>query len=399
MFKYFIRNKEHILLFYLFFLGILILIFCNLSISYYAVEFEKLTKAFLNGHLYLSKGYNIWTDASYYKGYTYWPQGFFPAIILIPFSFFKILFHQGIVQFILNLLNLFLLYKISFKITKNKLTSAWLSFAYLFSTAYLMVGMLAISWWFAQVVATSALLLTLYEFLHKKRWLLIGMFLAFALTTRIDLAISVVFFLIAIFSAKQDYKQKINQLMQLIFPILIGFSTIFAYNFGRFGSIFEFGYKYHIPYMTETRAFLKQYGTWNLFYYPTNIYYLFFKGPDGVFIKNAKYLTAPFIKANAWGMSILFTSPIFLWCFKANLKEKLVKPALTTTILLLLFILGYFGIGANQFGFRYALDFYPFLFVILCFAFKPGMGKLAKGLIVISFVFNLYMVYGLIGAL
>jgi len=399
MHKEFIRKKEHVFLFCLFSLGSLILVAWNLFAKTNDIQFEQLAKMFLNGHLYLSNSYNAWTDASYYQGYTYWPQGFFPAIILIPFAIFKNIFHQGFIQFILNLLNLVLLYRISLLITKNKITSLWLSFAYIFSTAYLMVGMLPISWWFAQVVATSALLLAIHEFLYKKRWYLIGIFVAFTLTTRVDLAISAVFFLMAIFLSKQNLKQKIKASLQLTFPILIGFTTIFAYNFARFGSIIEFGYKYHIPYLTETRAFLKQYGAWNLFYYPSNIYYLFFKGPDGIFIKNAKYLTAPFIKSNYWGMSILFTSPIFLWCFNANLKEKLIKPALITTILLLLFILGYFGVGANQFGYRYALDFYPFLFIILCFAFQSRMSNLAKGLIVISFIFNLYMVYSLIGVL
>lgn len=396
MLKEFHHKKENLFLFFLFLLGVLIFLIFNLLPDIKSAQFESLAKAFLNGQLYLSGSNNLLTDASYYQGFVYWPQGPFPAILLMPFIFLSNYFHQGIIQLILNLLNLFLLYKIAFKITENRMTSLWLSFAYVFSTAYLMVGLFGISWWFAQVVATSALLLSLYEFLHKKRWFLIGVYLAFALATRIDLIISVTFFGLSIISSKDKYNQKINQLFKLILPILVGLLGILTYNFARFGSIIEFGYKYHLPALTETRAFLKQYGAWNIFYFPTNIYYLFLKIPDAVFIPGTKYLMAPFIKANYWGMSIFLTSPIFLWCFKANLKEKLVKPALLTTLLLLIFILGYFGIGANQFGYRYALDFYPFLFLILCFVFKSGMGKIAKGVTAVSFIFNFYLISGLI---
>jgi hypothetical protein len=396
MFKLFAHKNEKILLFSFFSLGILILIVSNFH-SYLHTEFEQLTKSIISGHLYLSNDYNSYLDSSYYKGFVYWPQGFFPAVLLIPFSFIKPIFHQYFVQIILNLINLFLLYKISLKITKNRLTSFWLCFAYVFSTAYLMIGMYAFSWWFAQVVATSTLLLALYEFLHKRRWCLIGIFLACAIATRFDLVIVIIFFLIIIFTEKKNLKQKINQCLQLIFPIIVGLSLIFVYNFARFGSVFEFGYKYHIPFSADSSAFLKQFGSWNLTYFPTNLYYLLIRSPDAVFINNTKYLTFPFIKTDLWGMSFLFTSPIFLWCIKAKLKEKLVKPAIITTVLLLFFILGYFGIGASQYGFRYALDFYPFLFIILCLAFKSGMSNFVKSFIVISFFFNLYMIFGLIG--
>jgi hypothetical protein len=317
----------------------------------------------------------------------------------MPFSFVKPLFQQSFAQLILNLMNLFLLYKISLIITKNKLTSSWLSFAYVFSTAYLAVGMYANAWWFAQVIATSALLLALHEFLYRKRWWLIGTFLAFALTTRADLAIAAVFFSIIILFTKQDYRQKIKQFLIFAFPVLIGFSTILIYNFGRFGSIFEFGYKYHIPGFADVYTFtwIKQYGVWNMIYFPANLYYLFIKSPSLVFFKNTKYLIFPFINTDWKGMSILFTSPILLWCFKARLKDKFVKPALITTVLLLFIILGYFGIGTSQYGYRYALDFSPFLFIILCSVFKYGMSNFAKGLIVVSFFFNLYMVFTLNG--
>lgn len=161
------------------------------------------------------------------------------------------------------------------------------------------------------------------------------------------------------------------------------------YNYARFGNLLEFGYRYHIPWLVETRQFLRQKGTWSLTYIPTNLYYLFLKGPDGVFIKGTHYLTFPFLTPDPWGMSIFLTSPLLLWSFAAPIKERIVQWCWITSISILLFLLGYFSTGALQFGYRYALDFSPFLFILLCYAFKKRMSILSKIVIALSFMVNI----------
>lgn len=385
------QAPEKVLLFVLYFLAFLALIYYNVLTHTGEQQFVSLAKSFLQGHLYLDiKG--TWPDSSFYKGYAYWPQGIFPAIILMPFvAVVENITRQGYVQVFLNILNIFLLYKIALKITKNKITSLWLSFAYIFSTAYIVVGLIPWSWWFAQVVATSALLLAIHEFLYNKRWLLTGFYLACALATRIDLFIALFFFLFSVLLSKEKINLKIRRLFLLCVPVLSGLSIVLLYNYFRFGSIFEFGYKYHIPALIIARNILHRYGTWSLFYYPTNFYYLFLKGFDAVVVAGSGYLKFPFVSANIWGMSIFLTSPILLWCFKnikITIKEQQVKLALLTSLFILLFLLGYFGVGTRQYGYRYALDFSPFLFLILCRSFSMGMDRSAKIVIVVSFIIN-----------
>ena len=52
----------------------------------------------------------------------------------------------------------------------------------------------------------------------------------------------------------------------------------------------------------------------------------------------------------------------------------------------------YFGIGTSQYGYRYALDFIPLLFLLLLPAFGKTLPNFAKILIVGGMIFNtLYM--------
>lgn len=396
------QTLEKIILCVLFVIAFYNLIHYNLINHNPEHQFEALAQSFLHGNLYLGLDNGQWADASYYKGYAYWPQGMFPALLLMPFfAILGSLMREAYLQFVLNLLNIFLLYKIADKITKNKITALWLSFGYLFATAYLPIGLVPWSWWFAQVVATTALLLSLYEYFYTKRWVLIGIYIACAFLTRVDLIFSLVFFASSILLQK-DIKRdlKAYELVSLFFPIMVGVLSLILYNYLRFGSVLEFGYKYHIPELAAARGMFHTYGTWNLIYYPTNLYYLFLRGFDEVQIAGTGYLTYPYIIPDMWGLSIFITSPLFIWCFK-KIKETIKKApvllSLLTSIFMLLFILGYFGVGTRQYGYRYALDFYPFLFIMLCFALSQGLGKVVKLLIIASFFINLYffpMIFG-----
>jgi hypothetical protein len=384
-----LTSPENQILVYLFFLGGALFLYFNLLTMVGEQQFTILATAFLKGHLFLGPT-NISLDASYYKGLAYWPEGIFPAILLLPFAFFfqgSVL--QGYVQFFLNIINFLLLYKIALQITHDKRTSLWLGFAYIFATAYLSVGLVSWSWWFAQIVATTCVLLMVYEYLHSRRWLLIGICIACAMATRIDLLFAAIFPLLLIMVSKEKIMEKVIAICLLVAPIFIGLIGIGFYNYARFGSVIEFGYAYHIPGIAAAGKMLKEHGAWNLFYVPTNLYYLFLSGVQGVYVPGTKYLTYPFIQANPWGMSIFLTSPILLWCLKTKRQEVAVKASAVTISVICLFLLGYFGIGARQYGYRYALDFQPFLFILLCFAFQKGMSWKVKGLIIVSFIVNI----------
>jgi hypothetical protein len=354
-------------------------------------HFLYLAKSFLEGHTYFTVFPGRWDDTAYYLGRHYWPLGPFPAVVLMPFVWlFGWTMRQAYLLFFFNLLNLFLLYGIARKITGKVESAWWLSFAYVFSTAYIYVAIVPLSWYFAHVIATCCLLLALREYLCGGRWWLIGLYLALGVMTRITLLIAGMFFgLIALLSnEKKNFKAP--PLFQLVLPIAAALLGLFLYNFVRFGNIVEFGYRLQL--LTGEQAANRTYGLWSLVHFPTNLYYFLFKGPEGIFVPGTKILTFPYLRPNSWGMSILFTSPIFLWIYKAPWENTVVRLSALTSLLFFFVLMGYYGIGVDQYGYRYALDFYPFLFIMLAYASKSGVSPLMKVMTVASFLFNWFLI-------
>ena len=174
-----ISMKSRLLIYGLFFAGIVFLIHHNILLKHGEQQFAYLAQSFLTGHLYFVTFAPYWDDTSFYAGEHYWPLGPLPAVILMPWVFLFGLhvqqglgMQQGYFLLTINILSLFILYRISLKITNSRNTSLWLTFAYVFSTAYLFIALNPWSWYFAQAVATLFLLLALHEFLYQRRpWL------------------------------------------------------------------------------------------------------------------------------------------------------------------------------------------------------------------------------------
>ena len=382
----------------LFLSGAFLLVRSDIFVRQGEQHFTFLAQSILKGHFYFVEEPGRWGDTSLYQDNHYWPSGPLPALLFVPLvALFGRALQQGYPLLVINLATLYLLYRIALRITANYRTSLWLSFAYVFSTAYLYIALKPWSWYFAQAVATLFVLLGLHEFLYKKRWWLIGTYLAFAVATRVNLVLAGLFFAASILLEKNSapdlfcWNKKCRRLFQLALPIAISLSFLLGYNYLRFGNVFEFGYRYQLLY--NEPAVNREHGLWSLVHFPANLYYFLLKGPEAVFLPDSTIATYPFFQANIWGMSILFTSPILLWGLRAPMKEMVVYLSLATSLIMLSVLLGYYGIGVRQYGYRYALDFYPFLFLMLAYASRAGLTLPMQVIIVLSFILNSYLIH------
>jgi len=359
-------------------------------------HFVFLARSFLEGRLDFIEAPGTWADTSPYEGRYYWPLGPLPAILLMPFVWIGgASVQQGPFLFALNAINIYLLFRIAKRITGNDETALWLAFAYIFATNYLYVGLVAWSWYFAQAMATTFTLWALCEFLGRRRWWVIGAALALGMTTRVTVVLAGLFFGLSLLFDGAERSAKIRWLARLTAPVVVGLAGLLAYNYLRFGAIAEFGYSSQI--LSHEPAVNRGYGVWSLEHVPANLYYLFFKGPEGIFIPGSKVLQFPYVRASIWGMSILFTSPVFLGIVKAPWRDRTVRLAAATSTLMLVIVLGYYGIGVRQYGYRYALDFYPFLFLILCRSVGDRRPGALRVLIVLSALFNYCLIPSVFG--
>jgi hypothetical protein len=354
-------------------------------------HFVILAKSFLEGHLHFTYVPGNGGDTSFFQDQHFWPLGPLPAVLLMPFvALFDFEMRQGYLAIAFHLLNIFLLYKIARQITGKTHVALWLSFAYTFSSVYFYVAFKTWSWYFAQVLATSFVLLALYEYFFKQRWWLIGCYLALGVTTRVNVIIAGVFFGLSILFLRDKKRTQMSQLIEISSPVALAVLLIFLYNYLRFHNIFEFGYNYQLIY--NEPAINRAHGLWSFAHFPANLYYFLFKGPEGVFLPGSKILTYPYLKPDIWGMSIIFTSPILLWGLTASWKDRITQFCILTSAAMLFALLGYYGIGVRQYGYRYALDFYPFLFILLAKSSKTNFTLTMQVVIFLSFLWNWYLI-------
>lgn len=378
----------------------LLLVFCliltvrlfQLSAWIQQDHFTKLASSFLSLRLDLATplSYKTQGDLAFFADKYYVYFGPLPAILLIPsVAFFGESASQQILGLFLAVFDFWLLYKIARKFTSPSI-SLWLTIFFIFGTIFLFLIVINLTAYQTQVIAASFLIMSLYEFFHRKRWLLIGLFLAMAGATRPTFYLASIFFLLEILQ-HLEIKQNFKKIMLLFIPIIITIFITGLYNYLRFGNPLETGYSY-LYYLGEDLRQAASQGLFSLKHIPTNMFFLLFKGPDLIRMNDINYASSfPFLKANPWGMGIFFTSPLFLYIFLSKLNSKYVLSSLITSLAMLVPVVAYFGIGVFQYGFRYAVDFYPFLFLILISVFQKNMPAVAKILIIYGILFNFFL--------
>jgi len=354
--------------------------------------FIDLAKSFLRGKFYLLEPvhYSSWQDTAFFNGKYYVYFGPTLGILFIPLAalgFFN--FPQQFLALVFGFINFLFLFKIARLLGVKKRDAFWLTFAFIFGSIYLLLSLVNISSYLTQIAAFTFINLALFEYLNKKRWLLIGTIFALSGMTRLTSYATIPFFLIEWWRTDR----KIRSFFKFILPVVFSLLILALYNSLRFGSLLETGYRYNTTFPPQVREAIENYGFFSLRHIPTNIYFLLFKGPEPVRISETNYLLKyPFLRANEWGMGIFFTSPFLFYIFLVDFKKyKIAFSSLISCIIGILPALLYGGVGVWQFGYRYALEIYPFLFLILSLYFKEKMPIFAKIIIFYSVFFDTFL--------
>jgi hypothetical protein len=338
-------------------------------------------------------------DTVFFQGKYYWPLGPLPAIVLVPFVWifqrFKLFFFQGYLQVFLVAGVFYVFFKIARKVGYSFEDSWFAAFAFCFASVFLGVATYSVSWSFAQVLAVFLLASALLEYLGKKRRWLIGTLMALALATRATAGLNILFFVMAAAATEGPrLRGKSAAICALLMPLLVAVIALALYNYARFDNALEQGYALQILYGAAARA--RSYGIVSLVHIPGNIFYFLFAGPLPVrFDDVSQVLKFPYLRANPWGMSLFITSPYFLYLFRLKYNNLDSKLLLASIAVVASCIFTYYGIGNVQFGYRYSLDFLPFLFFLLIRNYRAeyqGLSENFKRTILITAVTNMYLV-------
>lgn len=311
--------------------------------------FTRLSASFLAGKIYLTQN-PPWLSELIPAG----PDKFFvpyppmPAVLAMPFVFlFKNNFEQQTLAQILGAGIVVLTMLISWSVKKDKKLLIWTGVLTAFGNIMWFLAATGSSWYLGQISSSFFLTFAIYESLNKKRPFFIGTLIGSAYLSRIHVILSLPIFLYFLFE-KRIWLKKYFLLGLGILPFVL---FDFWYNFARFGTILDKGY-YLIPGVLSEPWFSK--GLFNLAYIPNNLKVMFLSLPR--FSK-----TLPYISPSWAGLSILVTTPAFIYSLFANIKEGIVKFSWISIILISIVILGHGSSGFAQFGYRFAVDFYPIL--------------------------------------
>lgn len=137
-------------------------------------------------------------------------------------------------------------------------------------------------------------------------------------------------------------------------PILM-LAAFFAYNAARFGSPTEAGYEL-IPGLLDEHQY--RFGFFSTVNIPRNLYAMLLTPPR--LVEHPPFVQPPLLG----GMSLLLTTPLFLWAIRARSGTPFVIGCWAALVAILVPVLLHADPGGAQFGYRYAQDFYPFLLLL-----------------------------------
>ena len=324
-------------------------------------NYVLLADAMLHGRLWIdSLWHDSHIDAVLFNGHRYIVNDPIPALFMLPLvAIFGIDANQTLLAclfcgaavsgawLILERLELALEPKI------------WLAIVFLIGTDLLWTAMLGDVWFIAQTAAVAFLTLMLAELLGKARpWLVIVLFaLAVGCRFTIVMALPVVLY--------WTYAGLLRPLasraaLRTAVVTLVPFCALWvAYNLARWGVPWDSG---HTIFFHQDHDVGSPTGSPFAFEnLPNQLYSFFVQTPT--FQDRAPY-AIPAME----GVALTWTSPILIFAAWARGRRPAIASLWIATVLVAGPSFMYYVNGASQFGMRHALDFEPFLFVLLAIA-------------------------------
>ncbi|MCX6745299.1 MAG: hypothetical protein NTX82_07315 [Candidatus Parcubacteria bacterium] len=361
---------------------------------------SELAWSFLHGKTYFINPFSD-LDLIPYGNHFYWPLPPLPALSMIPLvAIFQKPIELNFITFILNLILLYLILKLATQTFKfTKVEALWLGILYLFASLYVSATLVASPYFLAHNFAAIFVFLSLLEYYGKKRFWLIGILIALTFLSRFMAGLAIIFYILIILFSRENYRIKFKQSLTLALPLIFAGCLLLAYNYIRFDNPLTSGYK--LTYFYENYNYIRQYGSFSLYYIPTNIYYYFLETfvPILATVSQSNPLYAlkpPYFSVNPYGATSFFiVCPLFILIYKANFKIKEVKFALIAAGIIVLILLNYYYNGYfPQIGGRYLNDCLPLLFLVLLYVLQTlGLKTKYKIVITLSAIFNLYLFF------
>ncbi len=235
-------------------------------------------------------------------------------------------------------------------------------------------------YYLAHVEAVLCSFIALIEWHGRRRPWVLGIAFGLAALARPTVVLAGIPFGVALLVSRGD---RLKTAASYLGPLVAAVGLMGLYNALRFGSPLETGYGISTvtnPGLAQQRAL----GVFSLRHLPDNLGLLIARGFDW----QARF---PYLVPNPNGHSILLTTPALLAAVSAGVRSHSARILWVAAFLVAVPLLLYYGGGGYRtYGYRYALDFVPFLLALVGLGARKHFGSLEKLLIIMSVGFVAY---------
>jgi hypothetical protein len=163
-------------------------------------------------------------------------------------------------------------------------------------------------------------------------------------------------------------------------PFALGLLTL-GYNYARFSSIFDFGYA-RIPGVLDEPWY--QHGIFSIHAIPLNAEAMLFE-------TWRRIDSFPYLTPTGFGGSIFLSCPFLIYLFRTGARDATLKALAWIAIAALTLTLWLHGNpGGWQISYRYAMEFLPWVFLILLESGPKKAGPIEMALLLASIAINAY---------
>jgi peptidoglycan/LPS O-acetylase OafA/YrhL len=355
-------------------------------------NYTRLADAMRHGHMWIDYP-GRWLDAIEYKGQHYVVDGPFPALLMFPLVFiYGAQANQTTVALIVAAVCMGLAYRLLRVMHVARLPRLMLLLFLFAGTDLWWCAELGDVWFMAHLCAMTAVFAAFLELAGKRRGWVLGLLSIAAFFSRNVEVFAIGFFAYALYTgdfaraAVMDRGEpepkpiKVRRAFLSFGSFLsLGVLLWIGYNEASWGTLVDIG---HTVYFHQDSWGQKDGSPFRLTYLPYQIYSYFFRAP--VFVEWLQQAQWPILKVDTSGVALTFTSPALIMTLLAKRPARLVAALWVTTAAVAGPDFLYYLNGWYQFGMRHALDFEPYLFVLMALGVRDRMPRWGIALCIYS---------------
>jgi hypothetical protein len=197
-------------------------------------------------------------------------------------------------------------------------------------------------------------------------------------------------FLLARRAGRRVWPSLLRNAIAFSVPLVIAVGVILAYNYGRFGNVFETGTR--VQFLTGGNPIFRrdyaQYGPFNVHYLSRNLYYYFLNPMLRRHPRTQAFTFDPF------GNSMFLVTPPLLYVFRSvSRRDWFALGVWAGVVPCMLLLLLFQGSGWFGFGNRYLLDLMPLALLLIAIGMRGRLTRTGLVLVALSLIVNAWGTY------